>query len=239
MKTLISSLAIATLVASFALAEPASEMIPRTITVSGQGNAATPPDMATIRSGVTTIAKTAKEALDANSAAMEQIIKTLKARNIENKDIQTSGFSVNPEYRRQQPGQRGGQRTNEIVGYRVSNNVGVKVRKLPRLGEILDALVQAGSNQISGVSFSIANPDAITNKARRNAIDDARARAELYAEATGVRVGKVVSISEQSIRAPQPRFERMAMMRSDAGVPIAAGEQQVSASINVMYELLD
>lgn len=218
----------------------AAEDLPRTISVSGTGTAGSPPDMATIQTGVLTTANNAKDALAANNKAMETVLTALKNRNIDAKDIQTSGFSVYPEYRRVSgPSPRGGPRTNEIIGYRVSNNVSVKVRNLPRLGEILDGLVKAGSNQVSGISFGIADSKAITNEARKDAIDDARGRAELYAAATGVKVGKVISISEQSIQRPQP-FARMAMA-ADMGssVPIATGEQQVSASINVMYELVD
>jgi uncharacterized protein YggE len=213
----------------------------RTITVSGQGKAGAPPDMATVRTGVTTSAPTAKEALAINNQAMLKVMGVLKDRNIDGKDIQTSGFSVYPEYARPQPKPRGGSnRTREVIGYRVSNNVSVKVRNLPRLGEILDSLVQAGSNQISGVSFGISEKRTIMNEARKNAIDDARGRAELYAQATGVKVGKVISISEQSIQPPRPMFQaRMAMAEASNSVPIATGEQEVTASINVMYELLD
>jgi len=215
-----------------------AEELPRTISVSGQGKAGTPPDMATIRTGVVTQAATAREALTANNRAMEKVMSVLKQRNIAGKDIQTSGFSVYPEYR--QTGSRGGPRKNEITGYRVTNNVSVKVRNLPRLGEILDGLVQAGSNQLSGVSFRLSDPRAITNVARKNAIDDARARAELYAQATGVKVGKVISISEQSIQPPRPMFQARGFGGAMAeSVPIATGEQQVTATINVMYELLD
>lgn len=245
MRTLISSIVIFGTLANLGFADedkatPAAKMIPRTITVSGKGKAAAPPDMATIRTGVVTTSPNAKDALAANSRAMEQIMKTLRKLNIKDKDMQTSGFSVYPEYRRQQ-GPRGGKSpTNEIIGYRVSNNVSVRVRNLPRLGEILDSLVQSGSNQVSGVQFSISEPKAITDQARKNAIDDAKGRAELYAVATGCRVGKVISISEQAIQSPRPQFERMAMMASDAmSVPVATGEQEVGASINVMYELLD
>lgn len=228
------------LIVFFSLSLAAADL-PRTITVSGTGTAGTPPDMATIRTGVATTASNAKEALAANNKAMETLLAVLKSRNIDAKDIQTSGFSVYPEYRRANgPSPRGGPRTNEIIGYRVSNNVSVKVRNLPRLGEILDGLVKAGSNQVSGVSFGLSDPKAITDEARKDAIDDARGRAELYARATGVKVGKVISISEQSIQRPQPMFQgRMAMAEMASSVPIATGEQQVSASINVMYELLD
>lgn len=217
-----------------------AEELPRTISVSGQGKAGTPPDMATIRTGVVTQAATAREALAANNRAMEKVMSVLKQRNIAGKDIQTSGFSVYPEYARQSGSQRGGPRKNEITGYRVTNNVSVKVRNLPRLGEILDGLVQAGSNQLSGVAFGLSDPRAITNDARKDAIDDARARAELYAQATGVKVGKVISISEQAIQPPRPMFQsRMAMSAMAESVPIATGEQEVTATINVMYELVD
>ena len=216
-----------------------AEELPRTISVSGQGKAGTPPDMATIRTGVVTQSATAREALTANNRAMEKVMSVLKQRNIAGKDIQTSGFSVYPEYARQTSPQRG-PRNNEITGYRVTNNVSVKVRNLPRLGEILDGLVQAGSNQLSGVSFGLSDPRAIMNDARKNAIDDARARAELYAQATGVKVGKVISISEQSIQPPRPMFQARGYGGAMAdSVPIATGEQEVSATINVMYELLD
>ena len=218
-----------------------ADEIPRTITVTGQGKAASPPDMATINSGVATTAATAKEALAANNVAMEKLMEVLKSRGIESKDIQTSGFGVYPEYARRNPGQRGNNNQARITGYRVNNNVTVRVRNLPRLGEILDALVESGSNRISGVSFSISEPRAIQNKARMDAVDDARGRAELYAQATGARVGKVIAISEQPIRQPQPAFgARMAMVSEvTSSVPVATGEQQVSATVNVIYELLD
>ncbi len=213
-----------------------AEALPRTISVSGQGKATAPPNMATIRSGVVTQAKTAQDALSANNRAMETIMKVLKEKGIENKDIQTSGFNVTPEY---PPYNRGKPQSREIKGYRVSNNVAVKVRNLSRLGEILDALVRAGSNQISGVSFGISDPSGLMNDARKRAIDDARGRAMLYAQAAGVRVGRVITISEQSIRPPQPMFQaRMAMAdMASSSVPIATGEQEVSANINMMFEI--
>ena len=216
-----------------------ADELARTITVSGQGRAGTPPDMATIQTGVVTNAKTAVEALAANNQAMEALMKALKERNTDSKDMQTSGFSVYPEYARLPPNARGGNRqTNQIIGYRVTNNVSVKVRNLARLGEILDALVQAGSNRVSGISFGIANTRPIANEARKNAIDDARGRAELYAQATGTKVGKVISISEQSIQPPRPMFQARMAMAESSPVPVATGEQEVTASINVMYELV-
>ena len=162
---------VATLLTTISLALPSMadeqmsvllDQIPRsvrTISVTGQGSTAAPPDMATINTGVTTSAPTAKQALDGNNRAMQQVMKVVKSRNIRDKDVQTSGFNVYPEYRRDP---RGSVQRNEVVGYRVTNQVQVRVRNLARLGEILDALVQAGSNQISGVSFSISEPVGFT-----------------------------------------------------------------------------
>jgi uncharacterized protein YggE len=178
---------------------------------------------------------TAQESLAANNRAMESVMRVLRGKNIEDKDIQTSGFSVYPEHRRDDRG-----RSTEIAGYRVSNQVSVRVRNLSRVGEILDALVQAGSNTISGVSFGIDQPNAVLNVARKSAIDDARGRAELYAQATGTKVGKILSISEQAIDVPRPQFQgRAMMMEAASSVPVATGEQELSATIHVVYELTD
>ena len=233
MRSLISTILFVSLVAMPLAAD--EHTLQRTISVTGQGKATAPPDMATIQTGVVSSAVTAKEALAANNRAMEQVMKVLLDKNIKEQDIQTSGFQVHPEYRR---GPRGSQ-TNEITSYRVSNQVRVRVRNLPRLGEILDALVGAGSNQVSGVSFGIADPRAITNEARKNAVDDARGRANLYAAATDVRVGKVISISEQAGVMPRPQYAARAMMAEASSVPVATGEQEVSATIHVVYALED
>lgn len=216
-----------------------NEKLPRTITVSGQGKSAAPPDLASIQTGVVTTGDTAKDALAANSSAMAAVIKVLKAKNIAERDIQTFGFSVHPQYRRV-PGPRGTQQqSNKIEGYRVTNNVRVRVRNLPRLGEILDALVQAGSNNLSGVQFSIADSSGILDEARKNAMDDARGRAELYAQAAGVKLGRVVSISEQALQPPRPMMMGRMAMAESASVPIATGEHEVSARVNVMYEITE
>ncbi len=221
--------------ALFATPVVAAEQSSRTISVSGQGTASAPPDMATIQTGVVTQAEKASDALDANNAAMERLMAALKAAKIAAKDIQTSSFDVRPEYQR---GPRGQQRP-EIVGYRVTNQVRVRVRNLPGLGEVLDALVEAGSNQVSGISFGIDEPTGVLNQARNRAIADARSRADLYAHAAGVRVGKVLSISEQQTAVPRPQFAaRFAAERASA-VPVATGEQQLRATVHMVFALED
>jgi uncharacterized protein YggE len=207
----------------------------RTISVTGRGLATAPPDMATIQTGVVTQAPTASEALAGNNRAMERVLQLLKDKGIASKDIQTSNFNVSPDYRRDPRG-----RTEpEIVGYRVTNQVQVRVRNLPELGGVLDALVQAGSNQISGVSFGIDDPRGLLDQARNRAVKDARSRAELYAQAAGVQVGAVISISEQTAVTPRPQYFARAMAEDASAVPVATGEQELQATVSMVFALTD
>jgi uncharacterized protein YggE len=208
----------------------------RIISVIGQGKAAAPPDMAVIQTGVLTYRPTAAEALSANNEAMEKILGVLKTFKIASKDVQTSGFHVSPEFKQDERGRR----QPEIVGYRVTNQVSVKVRHLGDLGKVLDALVRAGSNQLSGVSFGLEDPTGVLNQARNHAVVDARNRAELYAQAADVRLGKVLTISEQPIEMPRPQpLVRAMAMESVSSVPMATGEQEVQARINMVFGLED
>ncbi len=237
MKHLCSTLSFLFLLTPFIAAAEESAFL-RTISVSGAGTVSTKPDLATILSGVVTTAPTAGDALKANSTAMESIMATIKNHGIADKDIQTSNFNVYPQYERDQ---RGAMDTNKIVGYQVSNNLSIRVRDLEQLGALLDALVQSGSNEVSGIQFSIDEPEGLLDQARRSAIRNARERAELYAEAAGVKVGKVLSISEQAVDIPRPQhMERMAFaMAADSSVPVAVGEQELRATINVLFELAE
>ena len=208
----------------------------QTISVTGQGKAAAPPDMAVIQTGVITQRTTATEALSANNEAMGNILSVLEKHEVAPKDVQTSRFNVSPAYKRDDRGRR----QPEIVGYRVTNQVQVKVRNLPDLGKVLDALVRAGSNEVSGVSFGIADPTGVLNQARKRAIADARSRAELYAQAAGVGAGKVLAISEQSIQLPRPKLlGRSFAQDSVSAVPVATGEQEFHATIHMIFALED
>jgi uncharacterized protein YggE len=130
-----------------------------------------------------------------------------------------------------------GQREPEVIAYRVHNQVRVRVRNLASLGEVLDALVQAGSNQVSGISFGIGNTTGILNEARSQAIRDAKTRAEVYAQAAGVAVGVVRQISEQPLDPPRPMHAGLEFRAAAASVPIATGEQEYRVTVNVVYEL--
>jgi len=209
-----------------------------TISVQGQGEVTATPDTAMINSGVTTQAATAREALDANSAAMDELIAALKDAGIEERDIQTSNFSVNPNYVYSDARDENGYSLPpRIDGYQVSNTVTVRVRDLETLGAILDKSVTVGANTINGISFSVADPSEVLDKARRAAVKDARAKAELYAEAAGVDLGELESISEsQGVSGPQP-YPMYARAEAAAAVPVSAGELSFSVSVNVAWEM--
>ena len=210
----------------------------RFASVSGIGKVTAPPDMATINTGVVSEAADANEALKMNNLAVEQLMFTLSQAGIAEKDIQTSNFNVSPKYEHTE---RGKKRRAELIGYTVSNQLFVRVRKVNQLGKILDSLVKAGSNQLSGISFGIADTDNLMDLARIAAIKDAQHRAELYATTAGVKLGKVVSIVEQSSYAPVPRSRKLSMLSMEAAdkVPIATGEHELSVSVQAHFELED
>jgi uncharacterized protein YggE len=215
------------------LAAQEVEKLQPLLSVAGEGEATAPPDMATIRTGVVSQAETAKDALNANNAAMQKILALLNEHEIAEKDVQTSSFNVSPVYEHDEQG-----RTQpKIVAYSVNNKVQVRVRNLPSLGEVLDALVQAGSNQIGGISFDVDDPAGILREARSGAIRDAKSRAEVYAQAAGVKVGRVIQISEQPLDVPRPMQLGMEFRSAAASVPVATGEQEFCVRVNVVYEL--
>jgi uncharacterized protein YggE len=211
-----------------------------TITIEGHGEVMAAPDMAQINSGVTTQGATAREALDANSAAMSELIAALKASGIEARDIQTSGFTVNPNYVYSEERDANGYTLPpKINGYQVANTVTVTVRALDTLGTILDKSVTIGANTVNGVTFSVADPSALYDDARKAAFADARTKAELYATAAGGTLEEINSISEsQTFNSPQP--VAMYSMRADAAassVPVEGGELAFAINVNVQWEL--
>lgn len=207
--------------------------MPATVSVTGEGVVTAVPDMAIISTGVTTEATTPEAALNANTAAMTELIEVLDELGIEDKDRQTSNFNVSPQYRRE----RNDSGSPKIDGYRVSNQLTIKVRDLEELGGLLDALVKAGSNQLGNIRFDIAERDKLMDKARQAAVADARRRAELYVDAADVDLGDVLSISETGIAIPRPPMMRSAMMAEAADVPIAVGESQIRATVQMVFEL--
>jgi uncharacterized protein YggE len=204
----------------------------RTITVGGQGTVSGAPDRAMLSAGVTTLAPTAAQALAANARKMTGVFDALKKLGVPERSIQTSNFSVQPQYANASTGA-----PERITGYLVSNQVNVTLDDVKQLGAALDALVASGANQINSVSFAIKNADALENKAREAAIADARNRAETYAKAAGAGIGAVQSINETGNSAPMPMFSAKAMFVADAATPTAAGELSVTANVSVTFEL--
>ena len=226
----------------FALATVlASPALAGSLAMTGHGEVTAAPDTAFVTSGVTSQGTTAKEALDANNADMAKLIETLKAAGITSEDIQTSGFSVNPNYVYSDARDENGyQLPPKIVGYTVSNNVTVHVRDLAGLGSVLDQAVTVGANTISGVSFSVDDPTELYDEARRLAFADAARKAGLYADAAGVELGALSLISEQSgyNAPPQPYLMKAQAASMDrAIVPIEAGQLTFSIDVNVNWDL--
>lgn len=214
-----------------ALAEDASPQ--RTMTVSGTGNLSARPDIAYLESGVLSEGKTAAEALNENTRAMNAIFDGLDKMEIDKDDIRTSQFSVSPLYTQPPVRPDGTRDAPTIRGYQVTNQVTVTVRKLDQLGKILDKLVSLGSNRLDSVRFEIDNPEPLLDKAREAAVLDALRKAKLYASASGVALGPILTISESGSY-QQPVYMKAAMaMRDSAPVPVAAGTQNLSASVSL------
>ncbi len=211
------------------------------ISINGLGEVSAAPDTAFITSGVTTQGTTAREALDANTAAMSELIETLKASGIEARDIQTSGFSVNPNYVYSDARDANGyQLPPKINGYQVYNTVNVRVREMAKLGSVLDRAVTVGANTINGVSFSVANPAPLYDEARKMAFADARRKAELYAAVAGEKLGDLENISEtQGYNQPMPQMMRAVADSAAAAVPVEGGELTFQINVQVTWEFED
>ncbi|MGH7299145.1 MAG: SIMPL domain-containing protein [Candidatus Rokuibacteriota bacterium] len=201
-----------------------------TVTVSGTGTVSAAPDMAEITTGVVTQAPTAAPALAANSQAMERLLQALGGLGVAARDIQTTNISVSPLRRQGRDGH-----PPEITGYEVTNQVRVKVRDLSRLGRVLDQQVGQGANLVYGIRFGRQEPEPLLDEARKRALADARGKAELYAAAASMKVGRVVAVQEAGAAMPRPEMApRMAM---SAAVPVAPGEQEIQASVTVTFTL--
>jgi len=218
--------------ASLAPALAAEALAKRTISVTGTGIAKARPDMASIAIGVVSEGTTAREALDKNTAAMNRVGVELKGQKVVAKDIQTTNFSVHPKFQHFKDG-----KPPAIVGYRVVNSVRITVRELKNLGVTLDQVVSLGSNQINGISFFLAEPGPLEDKAREAAMADARHKAGLYAAAAKAKLGRVLIIAEDiAARPPRPVFAR-ALKAEAAPVPIEPGEHKLQALVHVSWEL--
>lgn len=227
------SAAAVTLLALAGLAgAPAHAVDTPSILVSGTGEVAAAPDTGHLSAGVVSEASTAADAARANGVAMQRVLAALETAGIAGKDVRTEFFQVQPVYAdqtvpREQP---------RIIGYRVSNQVAVRVRDIAKVGAVLDALVGAGANDVGGISFSIGDPTPLLDEARKRALADARRKAEVYAASAGVRLGRLLELSEGADGGPGP-MPRMASMAAAKAVPIATGELELTVTLQARYAI--
>jgi len=230
----LANLVAALLVATVAVqAQQPQSMTDGRVIVIGEGSVSVSPDHAQITSGVTTRAKTAKEAVDANSKLMAAVIAALLESGIAQNDIQTARFSLQPVYAPPAPGTE-----SKLSGYSVSNQVSVKLRQLAKVGEILDRLVAAGATDVGSIAFLVSDSAKALDQAREAALADARRKAELFARASGVSLGRVAWITEDSEYASfAPTVKLRASAAAAAPVPIAGGEDTLRARITVGFDI--
>jgi uncharacterized protein YggE len=225
-------LAIAVVTAAW-LAAPAlaQTMPPPAISVTGEANVSVAPDQAQIDGGVTSDAKTAREASEANNAAMGKVLLALKGAGIDEKDYQTSRLSLQPQFATpSKVTERAG-----IVSFRASNRVMVRIRDVTKVAGIIDVLVGAGANEIGGINFTVTQASKHLDEAREKAIADARRKAEIYAKAAGVTLGEPISISEEG--APTPVFRGKMAAPMAAGAAVAQGEETLSVTVSVSWAI--
>lgn len=203
----------------------------RTIVISADASVEADPDRARITSGVMSDASTAKEALAKNNEAMSAVIAEMKSQGIDAKDIQTSAFTIEPLF---EQSEKSGQQP-KVIGYRVSNQVEIVVRDLPKLGSILDAVTKSGANQMNGLNFEVSKAETLKDEARTKAVANAERRALLFAKAAKVELGNVLQISEDS-SGPMP-FAARAFSKSAGSVPIESGSVSLNARVTITWEL--
>jgi uncharacterized protein len=225
-----AALAVA-LAAGALLAAPAlaQTMPPAAISVTGEATLSAPPDLAEVDGGVTSDAKTAREASEANNAAMGKVLLALKSAGINEKDFQTSRLSLQPQ---SAPGRAG---SSAVVGYRASNRVTIRLHDVTKVASVIDTMVGAGANDIGGINFMVSQASKLLDDAREQAVADARRKAEIYAKAAGVTLGAPLSITEGGSPGPMP-FRKMAAGMA-AGAPVAQGEETLAITVSVSWAI--
>ncbi len=218
----------------------AAEDKPGIISVSATGKSSIKPDMAIINLSVVRESETARAALDENNAAMAAVLAAMKEAKIEDRDLQTSNFSIQPRYFYPKQSSKGPQKPPQITGYVVSNSLTVRLRDLTRLGALIDESVTLGVNSGGAIQFVSSDPSSTIEMARKDAMKNAIAKARTLTQAAGVELGRILTINEGSVRIPRARGlaqARAASSRVESAVPVAGGENSYSISISVSWEL--
>jgi uncharacterized protein YggE len=234
-------LALITFLAALAAVSPAAALErltdisnDRWVEVTGEGSVGAAPDFARVTLGVTSTGKNAGEAMAANAKAANALVSLIKSEGVAPADIQTSEVSISPMFAQPSPGQ---QTAPTITGYSVANNVSVIVRDIPRIGALLDKAVTAGANSVYGIGFGHNDPSALLDKARPLAVADARRKAEIYANAGGARIGRLMVLTEEPGRQPPVAFSRAYAVTASAPTPIEAGEDKLTVTVTARFEL--
>ena len=235
MKTLLRAAALAGLLlaSTAAIAQPAAADHPTTLSLSAYGETKIVPDQATITLGVQTTAPDAAEAMAQNAVQMAQVTAALRRAGVADEDIQTSNLNLSAQYvyAPNQPA--------KLTGYQASNDVTITVEDLARLGPDIDAVTAAGANQVNGISFGLKDPTSAEDQARLAAVKALSAKADLYANATGYHIARLLSLAEGGDAEPAPVRPMMAAAVRVQAVPttVSAGELTVRIDINAIYEL--
>ncbi len=206
------------------------------ITVHGAGSVETPPDMAIVSAGAVSQAEQAAKAMAENNGKVAQILALAEAAGVAGADVQTEAMSIHPVYE----DKRGEAGLPVIAGFRVSNAVSIRLRKLDKLGDFLGRLATAGANNIGNIRFGVSDPETLLRQARRRAVADARARAMLYAKAAGVALGRVVRITETGSSLPHRNrrySSRRALDKAGAAVPVAPGTLEFGATVTIRFAI--
>ena len=201
-----------------------------TLTVTGTATVEATPDLATLSLGVTTQGDTAAGAMEANSAALTEVIARIKSAGIAPRDIQTSNLALNPNWVSTSSGTG-----SKIDGYVAANMLTIRIRALGMTGAVLDAAIADGANTLNGLTFGLHEPRPVEDEARRLAVADALARAMLYADSAGVQLGQILSISDGTVAQPMP--EQMYRMAADVAMPVEAGALAIAASVTITFKI--
>ncbi len=213
----------------------AEQPVPQ-ISVTGEGENAIPPDMAVLSLSVVSEQKSARATLDANNKAMAQVLSALQSEGIAERDLQTSGFSIQPRY--VYPKKSSREEPPRIVGYQVNNSLTVRIRDLAKLGDIIDMSVTLGINQGGNIVFTNDDPSAAITEARKAAMADAISKATTLTQAANVGLGKILTITEQSFSPrPVPIARAEMAMRASDSVPVATGENTYRIQVNATFAL--
>ncbi|HUS82601.1 MAG TPA: SIMPL domain-containing protein [Dehalococcoidia bacterium] len=205
------------------------------ITVSGEGKATGQPDIALLSLGISTLRPTVAEARDEAASTMQKVIDSVKGNGVAEKDIQSTQYSIYPEY---DYSIRGSQK---LLGYRITNTVSIKVRDIDKTSDVLDGATAAGGDltQVQNITFTIDEPDALRDQAREDAVKDAKARAQRLADTAGVKLGDPISITESSVSPPVPMAADMreTLGSGEESTPIQPGELDVNLTVQVVFAI--